>query len=91
MVSEWRQGLGKPHLPYFQQRERPYDRMAERLRAQQKLIQTLLDDAIVLKTDGPEHHKGHFDGLGMRRWGIEAADAFIEHDWLSLVLDDRFY
>jgi hypothetical protein len=84
MVEQWRNDLGVANLPYLQQRERPYNYRAKKIRKEQDRVAEVLPYSAVLKTDGPENHVGHFNGEGMNRWGREAAAIIKERGWLPV-------
>lgn len=84
MVSDLREVVEMPTLPYFQQLERGYDDAAKKIRWQQEKVARIVPYAAVVKTDGPDHHKGHYSGLAETRWANEVVDILLAKEWLAL-------
>ena len=82
MVSDFRQLTDSPNLPYFQQRERPYDSAAKKIRVEQERVAELVPFSYTIKTDGPDLYKGHYSGEAHRLWANEVVDVLIEKNWL---------
>lgn len=85
MVEEWRTELGEPNLPYFQQLEKNYDSCASKIRVEQMKVAQIVSRAAVISVTGPEHHQGHYNGEGERRWANEAVDIIQDRKWFPQI------
>lgn len=81
MVEDLRDVVDSPTLPYFQQRERPYDRAAKRIRKEQERVAFIVSHSAIVKTSGPDHHTGHYSGEGEKRWANEVVDILLKRKW----------
>lgn len=84
MVEDLRKVLKSPALPYFQQRERGYDRHAKRIQKQQERAAEIVPYSAIVMTNGPDHYTGHFNGEGESRWANEVVDILLERTWFPL-------
>lgn len=83
MVRDYRKLTDSPTMPYFQQRERPYDDAAKKIRVEQDRVAEIVPHSAVIQTDGPDLYKGHYGGEAERLWANEAVDIMLERGWLK--------